>query len=190
MAKTVDYYFDYASPYAYAADIMLRQWQDASVNYIPLYLRGFERFAAGIPFSPAQLRYIARDIKRITQHLGAPLQYPSVFPINGLYGLRGALVAKQRGEFSTYHPKMFAAAWADNKNIGDKNAMLDLVASWGLDRQAYAEGIESDAIKTELKQNVETGKTAGLFGVPSFVVEGELFWGQDRLDFVKRAMLR
>ena len=91
--------------------------------------------------------------------------------------------AQAAGSFETYHRAMFQAAWRDDQNIGDKNVVLDLVKGLGLELD-----IEQPALKEKLKQDTAAAEALGLFGVPTFVVGDELFWGHDRMDYVQRAV--
>jgi 2-hydroxychromene-2-carboxylate isomerase len=111
-----------------------------------------------------------------------------VFPINGLSSLRGALAARQLGGFAAYHGAMFRAAWRDDRDISSKDTVLAVAGEVGLDRAAFAQAIESQAIKDQLKADTARAASRGVFGVPTFFVGDELFWGQDRMDFVARAL--
>ena len=102
MVETVEYLFDYASPWAYLADRMLANdsytiAQGVDVSFRPIYLRGLEMFNKGLPYSSRKLAYIAQDLTRCTSFLGIEFSFPEVFPVNGLYALRAALAAQRRG---------------------------------------------------------------------------------------------
>jgi 2-hydroxychromene-2-carboxylate isomerase len=186
--KPIEFLFDYASPWAYlASELAPRRLPGFAITHRPVYLRGFESFKTGIPYDATKLQYIMRDLHRISTHEKVPVRVPSVFPINGLYALRAALVALERGGFAEYHQAMFKAAWAEDKNISSKDVVLDIAAAAGQDRAMLAEAIDSPAIKERLKSETARAASQGVFGVPTFFVGEELFWGQDRMDYVARA---
>ena len=98
--KPVDYFFDYASPWAYLADcIAARALDGVALAHHPVYLRGLESFANGIPYSSAKLAYLMRDLARCAEHHQVAIAPPASFPVDGLHLLRGAWVALERGAF-------------------------------------------------------------------------------------------
>ncbi len=189
MIASIEFCFDYSSPWAYLANELLKsRFGDAPVSFTPIYLRGLEAFASGLPYSPAKLQYIAQDVARVARHERIAMKAPSNFPINGLYALRGALVAERAGMFAPYHEAMFRAAWAEDRDVSKKDTVVDIASKVGV--PGFAEAIEDAAIKEALKKNTERAVARGLFGVPSFFVGEKLFWGQDRMNFAKRTFDR
>ena len=83
---------------------------------------------------------------------------------------------------------MFAAAWEDNIDISNKNCVIDVAVRAGFNREDFITGIDNPEIKKALKEQTATAEKTGLFGVPSFIVDGELFWGADRVEHVKRKL--
>jgi 2-hydroxychromene-2-carboxylate isomerase len=179
-----DFYFDYASPWSYlASELLGTRLPGVEIRYRPIYLRGLEMFSKGLPYPSAKLRYIGQDLYRCAAHENIPIRIPTIFPVNGLYAVRGALAAQEAGAFDRYHRNMFHAAWRDDQNIGDKQVVLGIIRELGLDLD-----IEQPALKEKLKQDTAAAEARGLFGVPTFVVGDELFWGHDRMDYVQRAL--
>src|SRR6185295_6834675 len=116
--SAVEFLFDYASPYSFLASASLgAKLPKIEIDYRPVYLRGFESFATGIPFSAAKLAYLIVDLRRCAAELGLELRVPAAFPINGLYALRGAIAAQHAGRFAAYHEAMFQAAWQRGRDI-------------------------------------------------------------------------
>jgi 2-hydroxychromene-2-carboxylate isomerase len=190
MPREVEFLFDYGSPWSYLASEMLeKKLPGCAIAYRPVYLRGLEAFAQGIPYGQSKLRYLLRDMVRCAEVEGVPLRFPEVFPINGLHALRGAIHTLRSGGFPAYHRAMFRATWADNRNVSDRNVVLAIAEESGLDRAAFVAGIEDAAVKATLKDETAKAQERGVFGVPSFFVGEELFWGHDRLDYVRRAAL-
>jgi len=189
--KPVQFYFDYASPWSYlASELLTRKLPNIEIEYRPIYLRGLESFAKGLPYNAQKLAYIGRDYLRCSAHEQVPTNLPAVFPINGLYALRGALFALEHGGFTAYHRAMFRAAWHDGRDVSTKEVAIAVAVESGQDADAFARGLESPAIKDRLKTVTAAAQARGIFGVPSFFVEDELFWGHDRLDYVARALAR
>jgi len=187
-SRDVSFLFDYASPWAYLADELLEaQLPGIRVSHQPVYLRGFESFSKGMPFIPAKLIYIAKDFERCSGFHGVAFRPPTVFPLNGLYALRGALVARQLGRFEEFHRAAFRAAWAEDRDISSVEVVVALAAELGFDEAGFRAGMDSPEVKDELKRVTQEAVERGVFGVPSFLVGGELFWGHDRMDYVRRA---
>lgn len=187
--KRVEAYFDYASPWAYlASEIAERKLPGVTVDWRPIYLRGVETFAHGLPYGSAKLAYITRDIVRCAEHEGVTLTAPAKFPIDGLHAVRGGIVAKQRGAFERYHRIMFRAAWAKQRDISDKTVVAALLAeAIGMNIADADAALADPALKARLREDTEHAVARGLFGVPSFFVGDEMFWGHDRMEYVLRA---
>src|SRR5256885_4681254 len=130
----IEFLFDYASPWAYLANALLpRRLPGAELVYRPIYLRGLETFARGLPYTGAKLRYTGADYLRCAAHEGVATRFPTVFPINGLYAVRGALVALASGGFADYHAQMFAAAWRDDRDLSRKDVVIAIAREAGQD---------------------------------------------------------
>ncbi|MCK6533511.1 MAG: 2-hydroxychromene-2-carboxylate isomerase [Polyangiaceae bacterium] len=182
----VEMYFDYASPWAYlASEIVARRLPGVPLTLRPIYIRGLESFSQGVPYSPTKLSYIARDLSRCMAHEGVRFTPPPVFPINGLYALRAALSAERDGSLDVLHPALFRAAWAEGRDLSSKAVVAELARGLGLG--AVADGLDDPEVKAELKTRTDAAVALGIFGVPTFAVAGDLFWGHDRMDYVLRA---
>ena len=187
--KNIDFYFDYASPYAFLAHHAIRkELPSVKITYKPIYLRGLEAFRGAMPFVPNKLKNMLVDLQRCADIQGLPFRIPRQLPINGIYACRGALFTLEQGGFEAYHQAMFSAVWEKDMEISNKDCVIDVAVSVGLDREVFAAGIDSPEIKSTLKEQTATAEKRGLFGVPSFIVDGELFWGADRIEHVKRKL--
>jgi 2-hydroxychromene-2-carboxylate isomerase len=185
----VEFLYDYASPWAYlASELLERRLAGAEIVYQPVYIRGFEAFSKGLPYGADKLRYVMHDLVRWSEHEKIPVRIPSVFPVNGLSALRGAHAARQLGAFASYHKAMFDAAWRDDRDISQKDVVIAVAGEVGLDRAAFTQAIDSQPIKDRLKADTGAAAARGVFGVPTFFVGDQMFWGQDRMDFVARAL--
>lgn len=187
--KNVDVYFDYASPASYlASETAARKLPGVHLKWRPIYLRGLPTFAAGLPYDSAKLAYLARDIARCAEHEQVRLVPPARFPVDGLHALRAAFVAEARGAFDRYHPMMFRAVWAEQRDISDRSVVAALLADVLGTSAAEAEAaITEPAVKARLREETDAAIARGVFGAPSFFVGDELFWGHDRMDYVLRA---
>lgn len=182
----VDFAFDYASPWSFLANALApRLLAGVSIRPIPVYLRGFEAFAKGMPYSSAKLAYLSRDFQRCAAHEGVSLAPPAGFPINGVHALRGAIGAQRAGVFDAYHQAMFRAAWQESRDISDKQTVIAIGRAAGF--SSVADALDDPDVKTALRENTERAAARGAFGVPSFFVGDELFWGHDRMHLVAEA---
>ena len=187
--NSIDFYFDYASPYAFLANHAIRtELPNIKIVHKPIYLRGLEAFRGAMPFVPNKLTNMLVDLQRCAEIQGLPFHVPRQLPINGIYACRGALFTLEQGGFEKYHQLMFSAVWENNIDISNKDCVIDIAVSAGLDEEAFATGIDTPEIKNALKERTTAAEKAGLFGVPSFIVGGELFWGADRIDHVRRKL--
>lgn len=187
--KTIEFYFDYASPFSYlASELVPKRFAGITIDWRPIYLRGLPLFAQGVPYVGEKLTYLTRDLQRVAEHEGIPLAPPVTFPVDGLQALRGAYVAKERGAFDRYHHLAFRACWAESRDIASKDVVIDLLAeATGGARDDLLAAISDAAVKTKLREETERALSRGLFGVPAFFVGDELFWGHDRMDYAARA---
>ena len=185
----VEFLFDYASPYSFLASEMLAtRLPGVTIRYVPTYLRGFESFAPAVPFTAAKLAYTITDLRRCAAVLGLELRIPPTFPVNGLFALRAAIAADRAGVFGAYHAAIFRAAWLDGRDISTKPAFTTVATELGFADLATA--IDDPAIKDALRANTDAAIARGAFGLPTFFVGRELFWGHDRLDHVVREVER
>jgi len=185
--------FDYASPFAYLADYAVdRDFGDlpAEIVRTPVYLRGFETFREGMPYSGAKTGYLARDLTRCADHLNVPLGTPAKMPINGLYMLRAHIALHGRPEQDLFRKVAFRATWVDGADTSDAEVVVALGETIGVDHRELAAAMSTSAVKIQLRSNTDGAIGRGAFGVPSFFVEDDLYWGHDRLEYVRRHVER
>jgi 2-hydroxychromene-2-carboxylate isomerase len=185
--QQVEFMFDYASPWSHIAnELLARELPGASIVFRPVYLRALESFRDGFPFAAAKTQYIAVDIARCAAHQGVEIKPPAAFPIHGLYALRGALLAQKLGRFVDYHAAMFRAAWVESREVSSFASVAGIARELGMPEIAGA--LEDPAVKLELRTLTENAAQRGAFGVPTFFVGEDMFWGHDRMDYVRRAL--
>jgi carboxymethylenebutenolidase len=200
MPQSVDYYFAPQSPWAYLGHQRLRdvaQAAGAPVRVRPVDLGGkVFPISGGLPLgqrAPQRQAYRLVELKRFSEHLGAPLNLqPRYFPVGGddasrliiavdvLQGAQAAL---------NITGAILAAVWAQERNIADPAVLSQLLSEQGLPAQAMDKA-QSQEVQERYEQYTQEAIAAGVFGAPSYVVDGEIFWGQDRLDFLERRLTR
>jgi len=200
MGRTVDYYFAPQSPWAYLghqrlADIARRT--GANIRVMPMDLGGkVFPISGGLPLgqrAPQRQAYRLVELQRFSEHLGAPLHLkPKYFPVGGDDAARliiAADMAQGADAAMTVAGAVLSACWAQERNIADENVLTELLAEQGLPA-ALLEKSHSQAVQERYDACTQAAIDAGVFGAPSYVIDGEIFWGQDRLDFVERALTR
>jgi 2-hydroxychromene-2-carboxylate isomerase len=114
---------------------------------------------------------------------------PKFFPVADQLAARSVIAAEQTGaDVGTLALAIMRACWAEDQNIADSATLAALAGGLGLDGKALLDGAESEAVKEEYVANTQEALNSGVFGVPSYIYKGELFWGQDRLDFLEKAL--
>lgn len=190
---TLDVYFDFSSPFAYLGATQaeaLAARTGATLRWRPILLGGLFRAlgqadAPLLTFSDAKRDWVLRDLQRWAKFYGVPLKFPSVFPQRSLKALRCylALPEARRGAF---REAAFRAAWADDRDLDDDALLRELL---GDDHGEIRAAADSPEVKAALREGTEAALRAGVFGVPTWVVdERALFWGQDRLLLVEHAL--
>lgn len=200
MGRTVDYYFAPQSPWAYLghqrlADIARRT--GANIRVMPMDLGGkVFPISGGLPLgqrAPQRQAYRLVELQRFSEHLGAPLHLkPKYFPVGGDDAARliiAADMAQGADAAMAVAGAVLSACWAQERNIADEKVLAELLAEQGLPA-AWVEKSHSQAVQERYDAYTQAAIDAGVFGAPSYVIDGEIFWGQDRLDFVERALAR
>lgn len=193
MDRVVEFYFDYGSPYSYLAygrlPELLRR-TGARAEYRPMLLGGV--FQATGNNSPALIRakwgHSERDLQRFAAKYGVAYRRNPYFIVNTLKLMRGAVVAAEEGYLERYSEAAFAGMWRDAKKLDEETAIAETLDAAGIDGGHVLARIREDRVKQALKSWTEAAVKRGVFGAPSFFVGGEMFFGQDRLDFVEDAL--
>lgn len=195
MSKTLEFYFDVGSPAAYLAWTQvaaLARNAGAQLVYKPMLLGGvFQATANHSPMTvPAKGRYMITDLQRFAQRYGVTFSHNPYFPINTLALMRGA-VAMQMHEperFIPYVDAVFRAIWVEGKDMNDPAVVAGVLQAAGFDAARIVALTQDAEVKERLKNATQEAVARGVFGAPTFFVGGHMFWGQDRLDFVKEAL--
>ncbi len=193
MATPLDFYFDFSSPYGYFAatriDALAEQYSRSTVWHPMLLGIVFKQTGgAPLPSIPIKGRYALRDIERAARWFGVPYRAPSRFPVSGTAASRAYywLAGRDAATAKRFALAVFHAFFAEDRDISSPDTVADIAASLGHERAAAVEGMGSAAIKDRLRQEVEAAMARGVFGSPYVIVDGEPFWGSDRLDQLER----
>ena len=193
MARTLEFYFDYGSPYSYLADTQVEaiaKRTGAALVRKPMLLGGvFKSTGNASPMTiELKSKWSAADLPMWARHYGVPFQRNPFFPVNTLALMRGATAAQIDGVFETYHPAMFKAMWVDGRNLNDIKEVVAVLTAAGLDAQKVGNRIQDQDVKDHLKATTDEAVARGVFGAPTSFVDGMMFFGNDRLPFVEMAL--
>ncbi|CAN5397657.1 2-hydroxychromene-2-carboxylate isomerase [soil metagenome] len=195
MAKTVEFHFDFGSPAAYLAATQLPHVcadTGATLVWKPMLLGGV--FQATGNHSPAQILhkgpYMNADLKRFASRYGVPFVHNPHFPVNTLLLMRGAigLQMTEPARFGAYVDAVFHAMWVEPRNLNEPAEVAVVLHGAGFDPQAMLALAGSPEVKEQLKTATQEAVARGIFGAPTMFVGEQMFWGQDRLDFVREAL--
>jgi 2-hydroxychromene-2-carboxylate isomerase len=195
MTKTVEFYFDVGSPAAYLAWHRLPRICEearAALAYKPMLLGGvFQAAGNQSPMNiPAKGRYLMADLERFARRLQLPFKHNPFFPINTLMLMRGATGMQMRDEarLVPYVDAVYRAIWVDGKNMNDAGVVAGVLQEAGFEPAALLAMANDPEVKERLKAVAQDAVARGVFGAPTFFVAGRMYWGQDRLDFVKEEL--
>jgi 2-hydroxychromene-2-carboxylate isomerase len=195
MSKTVEFFFDVGSPTAYLASTQVQKLAfdaGATLVYRPMLLGGvFKATGNSSPVTvPAKGKWMFSDMSLWANRYGVTLKMNPFFPINTLPLMRGAVAMQMRmpEKFDAYLAAVMNAIWQDEKNMGAPAVIAEVLTQIGLDPSAFMAMIGDDEIKAALVKNTEEAVSRGVFGAPTFFVGDQMFFGQDRMMFVKEAL--
>ncbi|BET24654.1 2-hydroxychromene-2-carboxylate isomerase [Limnobacter thiooxidans] len=191
--QTIDFYFDLTSPYSYVAAEQIEDIAAAGnrvVNYKPTLL-GFVFKSTGNSapmMNPAKGKYSAKDFARTARFHGLEINWPKKFPINATVGSRAILqvINTQPEKAGELTRALYKAYFVTGQDITEEAVVAEVASSIGLDGTALVAGTQDESIKEQMKNAVQESIDAGMFGAPYFVVDGEAFWGQDRMEQLRR----
>ena len=195
--KTIEFFFDFGSPTTYLAHTQLpriAREAGATLVYRPMLLGGvFKATGNASPVTvPAKGRWMGQDIARWALRWGVPFNFNPHFPINTLTLMRGAagLQLRQPEHFGRYVDAVFDAMWARPRNLGDAAEVAAVLQQIGIEPEAFLALVADPDVKAALVANTEEAVRRGVFGAPTCFVGEDMFFGQDRLDFVREALGR
>ncbi len=196
MGKHVDYYVSLNSPWTYLGsarfDAMVKK-HGATVTIWPVDFGSVFAVSGGLPLpkrAPQRQAYRMMELKRWRDHLGVKITLePKFFPANEVPAAKCVIALREQGRMADaikLAHAVLTGLWVEEKNTGDPATLKSIIASCGLDADAVMKAGEDMTDKREAY--TKHAISQGVFGAPSFVIDGEIFWGQDRLDFVERKL--
>ena len=193
--QSFEFWFDFGSTASYLAWTQLPALEaatGASAVFKPMLLGGvFQATGNQSPANiPAKAKYIFADFERFAQRYGVPFKMNPHFPINTLLLMRGAIALQMKGDasFMDYCKTVFNAVWVESLNMNDPATAADALRRAGFDAQALVALASEQTTKDALKAATQRAVERGIFGAPTFFVGDQMFWGQDRMDFLKEAL--
>jgi 2-hydroxychromene-2-carboxylate isomerase len=198
MPKSCEYFFAPQSPFAYlghARFVALAKAHGARVELRPCDIGKVFSVTGGLPLAqraPQRQAYRLAELKRWSTFLQLPLNlHPKFFPVPSDAAAKLIIACQLAHGTDTalaLAGALMQAVWVDEKNIADGDTLVGLACQFELDGKQLLKSSETPSIQAEYDRNTEAAIDAGVFGAPWFVISGEGYWGQDRLDFVDRAL--
>lgn len=192
--KTIYFYFDFISPYSYLAWAQIPHLEEevsCRLVYKPTLFAALlnHHGQKGPAEIAAKREYTIRDTYRLCRKLGLPIEGPPAHPFLSLLPLRLCMALESEKDRQKMAGLLLKACWGEGRDITDLSVLQELVLQSGVPTQGLIERVQSQPVKQSLKDNCQEAIAKGVFGVPTFVVDKELFWGHDRIplliDFLK-----
>jgi 2-hydroxychromene-2-carboxylate isomerase len=188
MPEPIDFYFEFASPYGYLASTQidaLAERHDRSVAWHPIMLGAAFKETGARPLTQTPLKgpYLLHDVPRFARLLGVPLRLPPVMPMNSLAASRAWIWLDKASpdEAKGLAKALLHAHWGEGRDLSAPEAVAEVAAEIGIDRAALLAAVADQRIKDRLKEQTQAAIGRGVFGSPFILVDGEPFWGADRL---------
>ena len=189
---SVEFFYDYGSPYSYLADTRLAGFEartGAEIIYRPMLLGGvFKATGNQSPFAEpveAKRRYFSIELRRCVRQLDVEFVQNPHFPINTLGLMRAAYAARALGVFEPFHAAIYRAFWTTGADLGNPEVIVEVLDAAGLKGREIVEAAQGDEAKAALRATTDEAVERGIFGAPTFFVGDEMFFGNDRLDAVE-----
>ena len=187
MTKSIDFYFDFISPYSYLAFKKIKLLDNAkklNVNYKPILLGGLHKLGGIIApaFNERKMKNMKNDCELVAFKKNIDFKWSNKFPINTLNLMRGYLVINDEIK-ERYFEICFDAYWKDNLDISSESEIVKILDICDINKNKFFEDVKNEKTKDELKKLTDIAFKNDIFGAPTFVVNKKIFWGQDRLDY-------
>ena len=185
MTKSIDFYFDFISPYSYLAHKKIIKLNLRNIfNYKAILLGGLHNLAEVTPpaFNERKMKNMKDDCILISKKNKIPFIWNEKFPINSLYLMRGFLIIDDKKK-NKFIDSCFDAYWKDNLDISIEKNIQKILTDCEINHDFFEKGIKEQKIKDKLKDLTSEAFKLNVFGAPTFLVNKKLFWGQDRLEY-------
>ena len=197
MSAPIDFYFDFSSPYGYLASeqieaLAARHGRAVMWHAIVLDAQFQPQGGVKIPLALLRTEYARRDCERSAAFLGIPYKTPTPYPVHTEHAARAFQWLSDRNpdEARAFAHGVFRAYFVEGRNIAEVAVLLEIAGALGLDREEVSNAFSDLATKARLKAEIDLAEARGVFGSPFFIVEGEGFWGNDRLPQLERWLAR
>jgi 2-hydroxychromene-2-carboxylate isomerase len=192
----LEFFFDYGSPFSYLADSQLASLArrtGATISYRPMLLGAVLKATGNSsPMTvPAKAAYMGRELERWARRYGVPFAAnPFSFRSNTLRLMRGATASQRLGAFEPYQRAIFHAVWGEPQDLGEDVVFRRFLDGAAIDSERLLRAIDDEKTKSALRRTTDQAIERGVFGAPTFFVGGDMFWGNDRLDWVEETLRR
>jgi len=197
MSEPIRFYFDFSSPYGYLATYRIEALaarHGRSVDWHPILLGVIFRVTGQSPLVDQPLRgpYHRHDMLRLAREYGAPFVFPESFPFHSVAASRAVHWLKDREpeQAVALAKAIYGAYWGEGRDVARPEQVASQAAALGIDREALLAAMSSEEVKARLKDEMDRAIGHGVFGSPTFIVDGEPFWGCDKLDQMERWLSR
>ena len=188
MIKTIEFYFDFISPYSFLAHEKIKKLENKNlikIKYKPILLGGLHNLH-GIKapaFIPSKAKFLVRDCKLIAEKNNYKFKFNSYFPIKTLNLMRGIFIAQEDQIEKIYINNIFNSIWRDGLNMNDQVVIEKILKNTEINPKTFLLRASNQNIKNLLKKKTDEAFEKGIFGAPTFFVNNKIFWGQDRIEF-------
>ena len=188
MTKFIDFYFDFSSPYAYIGYKEIKKLEKKNpfkIKFMPIFLGGLHNAAGITPaaFIKLKSKYMIEDTKIVSKKKNISFHFNSYFPIKTVNFMRGVLIAEKDNSEKNFIEKIFNAIWMDGLNMNDPIVINKVLKNIDLNPEIFLEKVSDQKTKDKLRKLTDDALKKKIFGVPTFVVNRKMFWGQDRLSY-------
>ena len=192
MSAPIDFFFEFSSPYGYIASRLVEDVEKRTgrpMAWRPILLGPMFKATGQAPLVDIPLKgdYSKRDFLRSAAYHGVPYRHPSKFPIGTVAAARAFYWTHDRDPAAARHlaKALYHAFFVDDRDISAPATVVEIAKEAGLDAAALAAALEDPALKERTKREVDSAMSRGVFGSPFFIVDGEPFWGNDRLPMLE-----
>ena len=188
MTKFIDFYFDFSSPYAYIGYKEIKKLEKKNpfkIKFMPIFLGGLHNAAGITPaaFIKLKSKYMIEDTKLVSKKKNISFHFNSYFPIKTVNFMRGVLIAEKDDSEKNFIEKIFNAIWMDGLNMNDPIVINKVLKNIDLNPEIFLKKVSDQKVKDKLRKLTDDALKKKIFGVPAFVVNKKMFWGQDRLSY-------
>ena len=188
MTKSIEFYFDFSSPYAYLGFKEIKKYEKKypfQIKYMPIFLGGLHNSAGITPaaFNKIKSKYMVQDTKLVANKKNIKFSFNSYFPIKTVNFMRGAIIAKDDNYEKIYVEKIFDSIWRDGLNMNDNIIINKVLKNLDLNPSIFFGKVSDIKIKDKLKKLTNDALKKGIFGAPTYYVNRRIFFGQDRLSY-------